>query len=72
MDERTAAQFVAMSVIIKALIATHPDHDALRESIRDIMKEGFKNADDSIEPLIDQSVLNWMNGLRKRVPKSKK
>jgi hypothetical protein len=71
MDEKSAAQFVALSVIVKALIATHPDHDALREAIRDFMKEGFKNSDDSIEPLIDQSVLNWMNGLRKRVPKTK-
>jgi hypothetical protein len=71
MDEKSAAQFVALSVMVKALIATHPDHDALREAIRDVMKEGFKNSDDSIEPLIDQSVLNWMNGLRKRVPKTK-
>lgn len=70
MNERTAAQFVALSVMIKALVATHPDHDALRASIQEIMKEGFANADESIEPLIDQSVLNWMNGLRKRVPKT--
>jgi hypothetical protein len=33
------------------------------------MKDGFKNADETLEPLIDQSVLNWMNGLRKRVPR---
>jgi len=57
--------------MVKALIATHPDHNALREAIRDVMKDGFKNSDDSIEPLIDQSVLNWMNGLRKQVPKNK-
>lgn len=71
MDEKTAAQFVAQSVMIKALIETHPDHEALREAIQTTMREGFKNADDSFEPLIDQSVLNWMNGLRKRVLKTK-
>jgi hypothetical protein len=71
MDEKSAAQFVALSVMVKALIATHPDHNALREAIRDVMRDGFKNSDDSIEPLIDQSVLNWMNGLRKQVPKNK-
>lgn len=70
MDERTAAQFVALSVVVKALVATHPDHDALRAAIQETMKEGFENADESIEPLIDHSVLNWLNGLKKRVPKT--
>lgn len=69
MDDKSAAQFVAMSVMIKALIATHQDHDALRDKIQEVMKDGFKNADETLEPLIDQSVLNWMNGLRKRVPR---
>ena len=30
-----------------------------------------KNADEKFESLIDNSVLNWMNGLRKRVPNGK-
>lgn len=70
MDEKTAAQFVAQSVMIKALLETHPDHEALRAAIQATMRDGFENATEGSQPLIDQSVLNWMNGLRKRVPKT--
>jgi hypothetical protein len=71
MDENTAAQIVAQSIMIKALIDTHPDHDSLRKCIQETMQHGIKNADEKFESLIDNSVLNWMNGLRKRVPNGK-
>jgi hypothetical protein len=71
MDDKTAAQFVALSVMVKALIHTHPDHDKLHECIQETMKAGFNNATDEAQDLIDKSVLNWMNGLRKRVPNGK-
>jgi hypothetical protein len=69
MDKQTAAQIVALSVVMKAVIATHPDHDALRKVIREVMKDGFKDIDDESLSLIERSVLNWMNGLRRRVEK---
>jgi hypothetical protein len=70
MDERTAAQIVAQSVMIKALIETHPDHEALRAAIQATMRDGFENVTEESQPLIDQSVHNWMNGLRKQLPKT--
>jgi hypothetical protein len=72
MDDKSAAQFVSLSVMVKALIHTHPDHDKLRDCIQEIMKEGFNNATYEFQDLIDKSVLNWMNGLRKRVKKDGK
>jgi hypothetical protein len=66
MDERTAAQIIALTVVIKALVATHPNHEAIRKEIEQIMKDGFKEeVDAGMESLIDRSVLNWVNGLRK-------
>ena len=68
MDKKTAAQFVALSVVMKAVVHTHQDHDALRQAIRDVMKDGFKeDLDEESIRLIDNSVLNWMNGLRRKV-----
>jgi hypothetical protein len=66
MDERTAAQFVALSVMVQALVESHPNHDALRLALTQCI-ERVKNHDDALQPLIDEAVLNWMNGLRKQI-----
>jgi hypothetical protein len=71
MDDKTAAQFVALSVIVKALVHSHPNHEILRDSIQETMKSGFENVTEETQHLIDKSVLNWMNGLRKRVKNGK-
>jgi hypothetical protein len=68
MDDRIAAQFIALTVVVKALIATHPNHELIRKEIKSIMKDGLKEVDVVMEAMIDQSVLNWMNGLRKSKP----
>jgi hypothetical protein len=69
MDKKTAAQIVALSVVMKAVLATHPDHEALRRCIREVMKNGFKDIDDESLSAIETSVLNWMNGLRRSIKK---
>ena len=69
MDERTAAAFVALSTMVGALVESHPDHDALRRSLHEYA-ERIKNDDDALQPLIDEALLNWMNGLRKRISRT--
>lgn len=64
MNIRNAAQIVALSAIVKALVATHQNHGALRAALREVAKDGFANADDEMQAEIDRSILNWMNGLR--------
>jgi len=71
MDDKTAAQFVALSVIVKALVHSHPNHEILRSAIQETMKSDFENVSEETQHLIDESVLNWMNGLRKRVKNGK-
>jgi hypothetical protein len=71
MDDKTAAQFVALSIIVKALVHSHPNHEILRSAIQETMKSGFENVAEETQHLIDESVLNWINGLRKRVKNGK-
>jgi hypothetical protein len=64
MDRDSAAKFVALAVVVRALVATHPDHKALRAALRDVAKGPFAGADDAMQEDIDLAVLNWLNGLR--------
>lgn len=66
MDEHSAGQVIALSIVIKALVQTHPDHNALRKSIISTMEDGFReDVGARLQESIDRSILNWINGLRK-------
>jgi hypothetical protein len=64
MDADSAAKFVAMAVVLRALIATHSDHRALRAALRASAQGPVVGADDAMQDAIDLEVLRWLNGLR--------
>ena len=60
---RMAAQNIALTVIVKAILANSPNVDEIIATVKLLSDAGFKNADSRLQSEIDDSLMNWINSI---------
>jgi hypothetical protein len=60
---RMAAQNIALTVIVKAILANSPNVDEIIATVKLLSDAGFKNADSRLQSEIDTSLMNWINSI---------
>jgi hypothetical protein len=68
---RFAAEYTALSLMVKAMVLTHPFPEQLRMCLEALYEAGVSGATAELLPALDEAVLNWRNGIPRLVPKSK-
>jgi hypothetical protein len=57
----TTGQLIALTIVVKALLATHPNKAAAVRAIKSLSDAGIRHADPKLQAQIDRSLLHWIN-----------
>ncbi len=68
-EVRFAAEYTSLSLMVKALVLTHPFPEQLRMCLEALYEAGVQGATSELLPALDEAVLNWRNGIPRRVPR---
>jgi hypothetical protein len=65
-EVRFAAEYTALSLVLRAVVLTHPFPEHLKMCLEALYEAGTHGANPELLPSLDEAVLNWINCIPSR------